>query len=200
MKPWAKIAAIFSAGLAVSASIVMMHSQPDLHWYQYAGAIVLIFLASYLVLAMLSFLFEEKKEDAVDTSGIRDGDVLYYYGDYYHGYSRVERVEVLDAANQQLRSSFAFADKEGEIVTKWFDTATEFVDPGIAVVCEDVKGTPMWNFLNDKCEYMLTTWVHKTSDNIADDKIKVFWNDGTINFVDLKEGKFMWKEWKKSIG
>lgn len=200
MKPWTKTALIFSALIAVFAGIIIMKAEPDLNWYQYSFDIILAFLAPFGVLTMLSLMFEEKKEEPIDTAGIKDGDVLYYYGDYYHGYSRVERVEVLDAANQQLRSSFAFANKDGEIVTKWFETATEFVDPGVAVVCEDVKGTPMWNFLNDKCEYMLTTWVHKTSDNIADDKIKVFWNDGTINFVDLKEGKFMWKEWKKSIG
>lgn len=199
MKSWEKTAVIFSCALAIVVGAVMMYTSPNLLWYQYALAIILSFTCSYFILFLLSLIFEDKKEE-VDTSGIRDGDVLYYYGDYYYGYSRVERVEVLNAANQEFRSSFAFANKDGEILTKWYLQATEFVAPGIAAVSEEVKGTIMWNFLNDKCELMLTTWVYKTADNISDDKIKVFWNDGTINFVDLKEGKFMWSEWKKSIG
>lgn len=199
MKAWQKTAGIFSAVLAVIVGIIVMYTNPELHWYQYSLAMVLSFAASYAILFMLSLMFEDKKEN-IDTAGIKDGDILYFYGDYNYGYSRVERVEVLNAVNQDLRSSFAFANKEGEILTKWYPIATEFVAPGIAAVSEEVKGTMMWNFLNDKCELMLTTWVYKTADNISDDKIKVFWNDGTINFVDLKEGKFMWSDWKKSIG
>ena len=198
MKNWNKTALYFSIFLAAIVCIVLMYTDKDKTWIQYAVTGIAVFLASYLVLYMLSLLFEEKNE-TIDTNGIKDGDVFYNYNDYNFGYSRVERVEVLDAVNQQLRSSFAFADKTGEIKTKWYQVATDFIEPGVAAVAEDVKGTLMWNFIDENCETLSATWFYKIADNYSDDKIKVYWNDGTINFLDFKEKKLLWSDWKKSV-
>lgn len=199
MKSWFKTALCFSGFIAAITFMILCWTKPEETWKFYSGFTLLSFVISTVILSLFGYVFEDNKQESINTD-IKDGDIFYYYGDYYFGYSRVERVEVLDAATQSLRSTYAFANYDGEIITKWYQMATEFLAPGVAAVAEDVKGTLMWNFINTSCEYLINSWVYKIADNITDDKIKVFWNDGTINFLDLKEGKLMWKEWKKSVG
>ena len=198
MKSWNKAALYFSIFLAIVVCAVCMYVDKGKTWIEYSVLTIAVFLASYAVLYMLSLIFEEKN-DTIDTNGIKDGDVFYNYNDYNFGYSRVERVEVLDTATQNLRSTFAFANKDGEIVTKWYQVATDFIEPGVAAVAEDVKGTLMWNFIDENCETLSTMWFYKIADNYSDNKIKVYWNDGTINFLDFKEKKLLWSDWKKSV-
>ena len=188
----------FSVLIALAVLVVCICVDKNLSWRQYAMAGLGTFIASYCVLYLLHLIFGQKDEEQV-TTNVNDGDVFYNYNDYSHGYSRVERIEVLNAATQQLRSTFAFADKTGEIVTKWYNVATDFIEPGVAAVAEDVNGELRWNFIDENCELLTVNWFYKIAENYSDNKIKVYWNDGTINFLDLKEKKLLWENWKKSV-
>ena len=162
------------------------------------GAFLVVYFVSFGIGISIQNLVapQESEEEQAAKEQIKDGDTYYFYGDYHFGYSRVEEIRVLNAAKQEVKSKFAFANEEGEIVTKWFDGATEFEEPGVAVVLEDGR----YNFLDNECNIILVSWPANIGEKINDNKLKVFWDDGTINFVDFKKKSLLWKDWKKSIG
>ncbi len=171
-----------------------------------AGAVGIFFIVYFISYGIFSIILgitqsnssNDDSEELPNTTSIdiRDGDVYYFYSDYHFGYSRVEKVSIINARDKQVESRFAFANEEGEIVTKWYDGATEFEEPGVAIVYDNGR----YNFLDNECKPMLLSWPANVGSQISDDKLKIFWDDGTINFVDFKKKSLLWKDWKKSIG
>lgn len=162
------------------------------------GLFVGTYFICYGIGSFCSIVFGKPEEETAEQAGadIKNGDIYYFYGDYHFGYSRVEQLNILDAAHKQVKSKFAFANEEGEIITKWYDGATEFEEPGVAVIYEDGR----YNVLDSECNPILLSWPSGIGEQISDGKLKVFWDDGTINFVDCKNKTLLWKDWKKSIG
>lgn len=157
---------------------------------------VIIFCIIYTFSSPFIKRAEENMQVQQPQANVKDGDILYFYGDYHYGYSRVEELHVISVAEQKVQSKFAFANETGEIVTKWFEGATEFEKPGVAVVYDNGR----YNFLDKDCKLILLNWPKNVGEEINDNKLKVFWDDGTINFVDFKKKCLLWKDWKKSVG
>ena len=201
MKKSIKYIALFSVLISVFVGSLIALNTKDVSntemlmiFLKYTG---MWFAALFTVSALVSLLVIKDDQPVVQNqTDVKDGDIFYFYGDYHYGYSRVEELHVISAAEKQVKSRFAFADETGEIVTKWFDGATEFEKPGVAVVYDDGR----YNFLDKECNLILPNWPKNIGEQINDNKLKVFWDDGTINFVDFKKKALLWKDWKKSVG
>jgi hypothetical protein len=192
--------ALFSVFIA--SLLALYGPQKEITEASVKGAFILLSIYSVVIFCIIytiASFFWKKVDEAQpvvqNQTNVKDGDIFYYYGDYHYGYSRVEELHVISVAEQKVQSKFAFANEAGEIVTKWFEGATDFEKPGVAVVYDNGR----YNFLDKDCQLILLNWPKNIGEEINDNKLKVYWDDGTINFVDFKKKCLLWKDWKKSV-
>jgi len=160
------------------------------------GEILAFAIMMYLILKHSIFKKDETAEqkDAEESVGVNE-DPAYYYHDYQHDYSVVEKVTFFNRDHTAGRCWFSFVNKKGEFITsKWYDGVSDFNEYGIATVMTGNK----FNIIDVNGNELCTNWFSEIGE-FSDGVAKVVWpTDGTVNFINTK-GEIIWENWAKEL-
>lgn len=136
----------------------------------------------------LSYLHNNKKSQE-EAPGVTY-PIIVYGQSYINGYCKVYKVD----SDNILKTNYI--DKNGDLISNtWYNGGTDFNKFNLAIVKNVIDNEIFYYIINDKGTPIITNSFSDIEEYSDDGLCKVYWKDGTINFVDT-QGNLLFSDWK----
>ena len=124
-----------------------------------------------------------------DDNGIKY-PITIYGAKYINGFCKVYKIE----SDNIIKINYI--DKNGDLISDtWYAGGSDFNQFNLAIVKSVKNEDTIFYIINSAGKPIIDKAFCKIEEYSSDGLCKVYWKDGTINFVDT-EGKLLFNEWK----